>query len=775
MSAGIVTERGFSPHVSLVALSAALITGWPTDVGAQPVIGRTIETSVEGPIKRPEARERAPNILVWMLDDIGFGQLGCYGGLVETPNIDRVAARGLRYSNYHSTPICSASRAAFLTGRNSHEVHIGGHSAMAIGFPGQDALVPRGAGTIAENLRQAGYLTYAVGKWDHLPPTDASAAGPFTYWPSGQGFDQFYGFLSYDANNFAPLLWDGHSPVRLEDDPAYHLSSDMADRAVSMIKARSAKGPNPPPFFMYWATGAVHSPHHAPDDWLRKYRGKFDAGWDVAREEILARQKKLGLVPQHAELPPRPEGMEAWDDLSVAQQRTYARAMEAFAAQLAHADFEFGRMLDALEESGELDNTIIVVTSDNGASGEGAVDGTFSEFMMANGRYASVEQNEMFLDEWGRPGSYPLYPVGWAVAGDTPFRYYKQTAHEGGIRVPLVISWPAGIRDEGTIRDQYTHISDVMPTLLDAAEVEAADIVNGIDQEPISGTSFAYSFDQSTAPTRKPVQYYEMYGNRAIWADGWKAVVPHRLQTWDFTKQPEISDNGWQLYYLPDDFNELDDLASAKPEKLTEMRARFDAEAQKYNVFPITNTGAAQRLMAQRISRSLREREGRFSYSAPIDRVPESLAPPINTHSFTARVSVDTTEGNDGTLFAMGGRFGGIGLYLRDGVPVLAQRFMDTTLATVEADQEIAGQSVIEVQFVRTSPITATATILVDGDTTASSQLEGAFSVFIFSSNETFDIGRDNGTLVLEDRTAPYPFSGRIGETSFEVMLDHPN
>lgn len=754
---------------SLTAIAACLVAANPDGAKAQTIINRTIETSVEGSMDRAIAREGSPNILVWMLDDTGFGQLGCYGGLVETPNIDRVAKRGLRYTNYHSTPICSASRASFLTGRNSHEVHIGGHSALAIGFPGQDAMIPRGAGTIAENLKQSGYITYAIGKWDHLPSADSSAAGPFTYWPSGQGFDRFYGFLSYDANNFSPLLWNGHAPVSIPKKPDYHLSTDMADQAITMIESRQAKGPERPPFFMYWATGAVHSPHHAPDDWLVKYRGKFDEGWDVARERILARQKAKGLVPQNAKLPPRPEGMSAWTDLSDTEKQVYARAMEAFAAQLAHADYEFGRILDALESSGELDNTIVVVTSDNGASGEGAIEGTFSEFMMANGRFASVEHNKMFLDEWGRSGSYPLYPVGWAVAGDTPFRYYKQTAFEGGIRVPLIVSWPAGIASEGEIRGQYGHISDIMPTLLDAAEVSPAAMVNGMPQLPISGTSLSYSFDKPSAPTAKRVQYYEMYGNRAIWADGWKAVVPHRLQTWNFEKQPMISEEGWQLYHQSIDFNEMNDIASKNPEKLAELKDLFDHEAQKYNVFPLTNTGAAQQLISKKANRELAEREGEFSYSGTVYRIPEALAPPIHTKGFTMTMEVDPRNGNNGTLFAMGGRFGGLGLYLRDGVPVLAQRFMDTKLTEITASKRLTTAGQIEVRYDRVDPTHANATILIDSEQVASGQLSGALSVYLFSSNETFDIGQDAGTAVSDDDASSIPFEGEIGGSLFRI------
>ena len=773
MSRNFAMATDFRSCLSWLALTIGVAVAAPASAG-QAVIGRTFDASVEAPVVRPAARQDAPNVLVWMIDDTGFGQLSAYGGLVDTPNIDRVAAMGLRYSNYHSTPICSASRASFLTGRNSHEVHIGGHSAMAIGFPGQDALVPRSAGTIAENLRQAGYRTFAIGKWDHLPSRDASAAGPFTYWPSGQGFDRFYGFLSYDADNFAPLLWSDHNPSPLPRDPAYHLSSDMADQAVAMIGARQAAGTERAPFFLYWATGAGHSPHHAPDEWLARYRGKFDAGWDVARERILARQKALGLVPADTELPPRPDGMRAWSDLSEDERRVSARAMEAFAAQLAHADQEFGRILDALEASGEIDNTIIVVTADNGASAEGSALGTFSEQYMSNGRVATVAENLEHLDEWGRRGTYPLYPFGWAVAGNTPFRYYKQTAFEGGIRVPLVIAWRKGIAAHGEIRGQYAHISDVMPTLLEAAGVKPAAIVNGVRQQAISGTSLAYSFANAAAPDAKKIQYYEMYGNRSIWADGWKAVMPHRLKAWDFQTQPPITDHGWQLFDQRRDFNERHDVAAQYPEKLAELERLFDREAKKYNVYPLTNTGAAQRLLAEKTERRLTQTGGLFRYQGRFSRIPEALAPPVHTHGFRMTMTVDPAgRPGNGTLMAMGGRFGGLGLYLREGVPVLALRTMDGKLSSLTAPGRLTGKSEIGLHFDRTGVEEASATISVDGKEVAKTRFQGALSVFLFSANETFDIGSDPGTTVLDGIDAPFPFDGKIGETRF-VMSARP-
>ena len=486
---------GKASACAVATIVAGSISGAPAE---EPQIGKTFAESVPAPIKRNTAPAGAPNVLVWVIDDMGFGQLGSYGGLIETPNIDRIAQQGLRYTNYHTTPICSASRAALLTGRNSHRVHVGGHSAIAVGFPGQDALVPRSAGTVAENLRQSGYLTYAIGKWDHLPQSDASPAGPFTYWPSGQGFDRYYGFLAFDADNFDPTLWSDHDPVTLSRRPDYHLSSDMAEKAIDWIGARDATDPKRP-FMMYWATGAVHAPHHAPQRWLDHYRGRFDAGWDVAAQQTLDRQKKLGLVPADMTLPPLPAGVKHWAELSRDEQRMFARQMEAFAAQLSHADEQFGRILDALEARGELDNTVVVITADNGASAEGAPQGTFSEHYFANGYFATLDENLRLYDQWGGPGTYPHYATGWAVAGDTPFRYYKQTAYEGGTRVPLILSWPKGISARGELRGQYQHVTDITPTILDAAGVPPAQSVNGQRQMAFDGVSMSYSFTRADA------------------------------------------------------------------------------------------------------------------------------------------------------------------------------------------------------------------------------------------------------------------------------------
>lgn len=731
-------------------------------------IGRTVDQSTPSWPKVIDAAPGSPNILVWMIDDMGFGQLGCFGGLTDTPNIDRIAAAGLRYANYHSTPVCSASRAAFLTGRNSHTAHIGGHSFVAAPFPGYDAHIPRDEGTIADNFRAAGYRTFAIGKWDHLPAQDTSQAGPFTYWPSGQGFDRYYGFLSADASNFAPVLWSDQAPVVLPKDPAYHLTTDLADKAIAMIDGRDG-GAKRPPFFLYWATGAVHAPHHAPDAYLQRYRGRFDMGWDKAREMILARQKKLGLVPQDATLPPRPEGMPAWDSLTADQKRSYARAMEGFAAQLTHADAEFGRIVETLRARGELDNTIIAITADNGASAEGAADGTFNENMFLNGYLPSLADNLKHLDAWGTRETYPHYPMGWAVAGNTPFRYYKVTTYEGGMHVPLIVSWPREMKDPGAIRRQFVHVSDLTPTLLAGAKVAAAAQVHGEPQRPFDGVDLSFTFNDGKSASPKVDQYFEMFGNRAIWSKGWKAVLPYNLKPWNFLKLPPISEEGWELYDLNKDINEQHDLARTEPKRLAEMKALFDREATRFNVFPIMSTSQAQQMRIAHMREELKARNGEWHFTGLSSQMSEGVAPPLHTHSFDLTASIKPTADADGVIFAMGGSSGGMALYLAGGKPVFAVRNFDRSLVKLVGQKALpAGPADIRVKFDRSGP-SAQATLLVDGVQVASERLAGPLPTNTYALNETFDIGRDAGEPVSPDYDASRPFDGEIRSLSVRV------
>jgi arylsulfatase len=724
-------------------------------------------------VAAPKAEQARPNVLVWMLDDVGFAQLSCYGGLVDTPNIDRVAAMGLRYSNYHTAPICSASRAAMLTGRNPHSVHVGGHAGAPRPFPGYDGSVPANAGTIAANMHAAGYTTFALGKWDHLPTREVNPAGPFNHWPTGQGFDRFYGFLSADADNWDPLLIRDTSPIQAPNTSGYHLNKDLADQALAMIASLDARDQKPP-FFMYFATGTAHAPHHAPKDWIERYKGKFDMGWDKAREEILTRQIAAGLVPASTRLAPRPDGMPAWDSLSATQKRLYARQMEVFAASLSYADAEFGRILDALKKSGELDNTIIVITSDNGASAEGAIDGSFNEVMFVNGRHPNVEQNMRYFDDWGGPKTYPHYSYGWAVAGDTPFRYYKQTTHEGGTHVPLIMAWPDGIKGHGELRDQFVYVADLAPTLMEMADVQPADIVNNVKQRPMEGLSFRYTLNDASAAGRKHAQYFEMYGNKGLWSDGWTIVTTHRTKMWDMTKLDTPPNEPWELYDISKDPGQTTDLASRYPDKVKALSRLFDEQARKFNVYPIGNVSEAFPFLMQQRKEERERRGGKWVFSGPVGRMAELAGPPTLLWPFHLTASLDLNTGKEtGPIYVQGGLLGGMGLYLKAGVPTFMLRDFDGQATVVSASEPLpAGPSTVELGFlhkpgIATGPQDIDVSLKINGRPVAAKTVRFAIP-FMFSVNETLDIGIDYGKPLTTDYAPGQRFPGKIEQLIFD-------
>ncbi len=709
-----------------------------------------------------------PNVLVWMLDDVGFAQLSSYGGMVETPNIDRIAATGLRYSNFRTTPICSASRAALLGGRNSHSLHLGGHAASARPFPGYDARIPASAGTIADNLHQAGYRTYALGKWDHLPGGEASPAGPYNQWPAGQGFDRFYGFLAADADNWNPILIQDLTPVARPDSPDYHLNNDLADQAISMISQRDAL-PAQPPFFMYWATSTAHAPHHAPREWIEHYRGRFDTGWDKVRESILEKQKAQGLVPESTVLAPRPDGMPAWDTLGRTEKKLYARQMEAFAAALSHADEQFGRILDALESKGELENTLVIITSDNGASAEGAYHGLYNEAMLGGGETSTVAENMPFYDQWGGPETFPHYSFGWAVAGNTPFRYYKQTAHEGGIHVPLVVAWPEGIQARGELRSQFVHVADIAPTILDLAGVPLADYVNNVPQQPMEGLSFGYSLDDHDAADRKQAQYFEMYGNRSLWSEGWSIVTSHRMETWNvYTNEP--IDEAWELYDLSSDPGQSNNLAGKYPDRVAAMDKLFDEQARRYNVYPMGNLSEGAQEAFRKGSMEFAQRKGLWSYATPVSNVAAFVAPPVQMLGYTMSAQVEIPSRDiTGPIFAYGGALGGIGLYLEEGRPVLILNSLKGESMRVEAKQALpVGVSSLELSFGnRAKSPDHPVRIRVNGEVAA----EGTLRMLLprtFGIPETFDIGVDQGSTILAGMKSGEPFGGKLSNIVFD-------
>jgi len=733
-------------------------------------IGRTEAESTPAWPAQPKAPDGAPNILIWLIDDAGFGQLGSYGGLTETKTLDQLASEGLQFTNFHATPLCSPSRAALLSGRNPHNVGMGAHAITATGYPGYNARIPKSAASIAQILKDSGYGTYALGKWDHMPAEHMSESGPFDYWPSGQGFEHFYGFLLHEANQFNPTLWRDHTPVTDADlnNPNYHLTEDLADQAIFYLRQQQALAPAKP-FFMYWATGAVHSPHHAPEKYLEKYRGKFDMGWNEARQIILERQKKLGVVPRDAELPTWPNDVPAWNTLSADEKKMASRMMEAFAAMLDHADEQFGRLLSALDEMGKLDNTIVVVLSDNGASAEGGLEGAYNEMLLGK---VGWQENLKYFDKWGGPETYPHYPVGWAAAGNTPFRYYKQSAFEGGNRVPLIIHWPNGIKHHGEYRNQYHFISDVVPSLLQMAEITPPKSVAGVAQKPMDGTSFSYAFDDADAPNRKHVQYYELWGNRGIWADGWKANIQIRPKPWEIgTNKLSVDAVPWELYNLNQDFNERHNLATELPEKLKEMQALFDQEAKKNQVYPLAPD--YMKAAMQRLMDNLESRDNVFTYDQSITRIPAMMAPPVNYLPFELNITLNNEDDvKQGVIFSLGGDGAGLAMYLQDGKPILAHNHMLHPLTELKSSDAIpTGIVHLKATFKRKGRSSdADVTLNMEDKVVASGKLIGLSDMFPLE--ESFDVGVDYASPVIAGYPARQPLPDDfIKQVKFEFDI----
>lgn len=711
-----------------------------------------------------------------MMDDVGFGQLSAFGGLVDTPNVDRVAQMGLLYANYRSAPMCSPARAAFLSGRMPHSVHMGGHAVNSFPAPGYDAKVPPEAGTLAENLRQAGYATFAVGKWDHLPPAEMSPAGPFDHWPLGQGFERFYGFLAADTDNFEPTLVRDNSPIARPRPAAYHLSADLADQAIEMIRNRDAVRPDRP-FFLYWASGAAHAPHHAPQDWIARYKGRFDGGWDKAREEILVRQIALGLVPKGTRLAPLPTGYAQWNALSPDQKRLNARQMEAFAASLSYADAQFGRILDDLTERGELDNTIVVIASDNGTSAEGGPNGMLTEAYIGNETPVSLAENLALFNKWGGPETSPHYANGWAVAGNTPYRYYKRTAHEGGIHVPLVIAWPKGIAAHGELRLQSVSVSDLAPTLLDAARVKLAAVVNNKPQSPMEGQSITASFATNGSPREGRPQYYELWGNKSVWLDGWSIVTSHRLES--FSASMDVTkpfDDPWELYDLVRDPGQTKDLASRQPDRVRAMEKVWFELATRYNVLPQHNVGEDAADQKARFMAGMVARRGKWTYRGTVTNIPAALAPPVSIlpSRINARLELPAAPVS-GPVFAYGGNLPGMGLYLEANKPVFLFNAINGERFRIAATEALpAGSSDLFVKLAKGQVDTSNrADWVISVGNAGKTLATGTIHVEMprmMGISATFDVGNDTGTPVREGYPSGQPINARIDEVTFDFF-----
>jgi arylsulfatase A-like enzyme len=734
-------------------------------------IGRTTRDSEKDFPKMVEAPKGAPNILIILTDDVGFGAASTFGGPIPTPTMDRLAREGLRYNNFHTTALCSPTRAALLSGRNHHSANTGVIMELATGFPGYNSLMSKSNGTFAEILKQNGYNTSWYGKNHNVPDWQSSQAGPFDLWPTGLGFEYFYGFIGGDTSQWNPALFEGTKAIEPPHDAKdYFFDRDMADHAIHWIQMQHATAPNRP-FLAYYATGTAHAPHHAPKEWIAKFKGQFDQGWDKVREETFARQKALGVVPADAKLTARPASIPAWDSLNADQKKVFARMMEVYAAALAHADSQMARILDAIAAEGELDNTLVIyIQGDNGASPEGGVQGLLNELTAFNAIPEDMKEVIRRMDELGGPTTFNHYPVGWAHAMDTPFQWTKQVAsHFGGTRNGMVISWPARIKDKGGLRKQFSSVIDIMPTILEAVGVSAPTSINGVAQKPVEGTSLVYTFGDAKAPSKHTTQYFEMFGNRAIYHDGWVAATTPGFVPWDSSAEvqgrvPAVLDYKWELYKVSEDFSEANDLASREPAKLKELQDLFWTEAEKYHVLPIENSRIDRFDVSNRPS--LTRGRDEFTYFPGLVRIPEGAAPDLKNKSYQIRAEVVIPrDGAEGMLLTHGGRFSGYGLYVLGGKPVFLYNLAGVARYSVAGPEALTpGKHTILFDFRYDGGGLGKGgdgTLQVDGKTVATGRIERTLA-FRLSLDETLDCGEDTGTPVSEDYRTPFKFTGEL-------------
>jgi len=721
----------------------------------------------------------APNILLILTDDVGFGAPSTFGGVIPTPALDRIASMGLRYTQFHTTSLCSPTRAALITGRNHHSVGFGVIGEGATGYPGYDSVIPLNSVTIGAILKANGYATSWFGKDHNTPAFQTSQVGPFDQWPIGMGFEYFYGFVGGETNQWQPDLYRNTTRIYpYLGHPAYNLTTDMADNAIDYLNQLNELDPKKP-FFLYYAPGGTHAPHHPTQEWIDKFKGKFHMGWNALRETIFANQKRLGVIPQNAELTPWPDKLlKKWDELSDDEKKLFERQMEVYAAYLAYTDFEIGRVIQAVDDMGKLDNTLIIyISGDNGGSAEGSPVGTPNEMTFFNGVEVPVDQQMKWYDVWGGDQTYPHMAVGWTWAMDTPYKWTKQVASFfGGTRNGMAIAWPKLIKDAGGIRNQFHHVIDIVPTILELTGIPAPEMVNGIAQKPIEGVSMAYTFDKanSGAPSKRATQYFEMFGNRALYHDGWIAsTVPYRAP-WDGTAPtPKDIVNGvtWELYDLTKDWTQNDDVAAANPAKLKELQDLFWVEADKYQVLPLDASGL-ERFIAPRPS--IVAGRDVFTYTRPIVRIPQGTAPSILNKSFTITADIEVpANGGEGMLVTAGGRFGGWAFYLLKGKPVFVYNLLDLARPRVESAKALSpGKHTVKFDFSYDGPgfgKGGTAVIAVDGSEVANQKLPHTIP-FQLEASETFDVGSDTGTGVDDaDYQPPFAFTGKLNKLTLSL------
>jgi arylsulfatase A-like enzyme len=719
----------------------------------------------------------APNVLLIMTDDQGYGVAGTFGGVIPTPALDRIAKAGLRYTEFNSTALCSPTRAALITGRNHHSVGFGVITELSTGYPGYDSIIGPENATIGTILRDNGYATSWFGKNHNTPGFQYSVAGPFDQWPSGMGFEYFYGFMGGETDQWTPYLFRDHTQIfPWVGKPGYNLITDMADEAIKRIRELNAAAPDQP-FFVYYVPGGSHSPHNPTKEWIEKFKGKFDMGWNAMREQIFANQKRLGVIPANAQLTPWPDELAKWDTLSADEKKLFARQAEVYAAYTAYTDHEIGRVIQEVEDLGKLDNTLIIyIDGDNGTSPEGTLLGTPNQYTAYNGILdVPVAAQLQYYDAWGSAATYPHMAVAWSWAFDTPFKWTKQVAsHFGGTRQGLAISWPARIKDAGGIRNQFHHIIDIVPTILEATGIKAPEMVNGIKQKPIEGVSMAYTFDKANAnaPSTRTTQYFEMVANRGIYHDGWYANTTPPHGPWILNApMPDVNAYKWELYNLTEDYSQYNDLAAKMPDKLKEMQALFVQEATKYNVLPLDNSSFA-RAIEPRPSATAGQTV--FTYAGEMAGIPLGNAPNILNRSYTITAEVEVPQGGgNGMIVTAGGRWGGFGLYLVNGTPVFTYNLLLLLQPRWAGTQPLAaGKHTIVFDFKIDGPGIAkggTGVLKVDGQDVATLAIPKTIP-FLLPADETFDVGVDTRTGVNDqDYQVPFRFNGKINKVTFNL------
>ncbi len=723
-----------------------------------------------------KAPKEAPNVVVILIDDLGLGATSAFGGPINTPTMESLAQGGLRYNNFNTTSLCSPTRMAIKTGRNHHTCNTGSIMETSTAYPGNTGALTPDVAPIAETLRLNGYSTAAFGKWHETAAWETSISGPYDRWPTRQGFDKFYGFIGGETDQYAPLIFDGTKKVNPPKTDDYHFTTDMTDQAINWMKAQQSLTPDKP-FFVYFSTGAVHAPHHVKKEWSDKYKGKFDKGWDAVRDQSMKDMKAEGVIPENTKLGPKPEDIKDWKALSDDERKLFARQAEVFAGFVEMTDYEIGRLVDAIEEIGELENTLIVfVAGDNGTSAEGGMVGMYNEMTYFNFVEEKVEDLLPLIDDWGMPNTFPHMAAGWAVAFDTPFTWTKQIASDfGGTRTGMIVHYPEKVKDKNGIRSQFTYATDIAPTILELADLPEPKVVNGVPQTPIEGTSFAYTFDHPDAAERHNTQYFELFGNRAIYHDGWFARTIHRAP-WEMNGFPPLEDDKWDLYYVKDDFSLTNNLAKKHPEKLKELQDLFMAEAEKYNVLPIddrvverTNAAIAGRpdLMGDRTELKLYE---------GMEGMMENTFINIKNRSFSIEAKIDVPkDGANGVILSQGGRFGGWSLYMKDGVPMFTYNFLGLEKYVIKGKKPLKeGEATINFQFDYDGGGNGKggdATLSVSDGTKSKGRIDRT-QPNMFSADETADVGLDNQTPVAEGiGYGPYEtkFTGKIDQVVVKI------